>query len=68
MTSRAIPIATSAAYRAAAHLHKSGPLPTADLFSQVQFPVEPFKRAQVMGRAFEQGWLISTPRDARCST
>lgn len=61
MTAR-IPPTQSAAYRAAAHLHKSGQLPVAELFAQVNFPVQASQRTQVIDRALESGWLVETHR------
>lgn len=66
MTVAKIPHAQSTAYRAAAHLHKNGPLTRAELFTQVEFPGRSSNRTQSLDAAIANGWLIETLTRLAC--
>jgi hypothetical protein len=55
-----LPQPNTAAYRAAAHLSKSGPLSVADLFSQVLMAERACNRPRVLQRAIDSGWLVES--------
>lgn len=48
-------------YLAGQHLHKTGPLPKAELFAAVSFGAKPHRREDVLNRAIEIGWLTVNP-------
>jgi hypothetical protein len=56
-----LPHPASTAYRAAAHLHKTGPLSRADLFAQVHFGNKRSNREQMLGSAVANGWIDEVP-------
>lgn len=60
MTNGKLPQSNTAAYRAAAHLSKSGPLSRADLFAAVLMAERPCNRIRVLRRAIDVGWLVES--------
>lgn len=62
MTTARIPQAKSAAYRAAVHIHRTGPIPRAELLSLIRFADMPNKSVQMLDRAIASGWLVEGPK------
>jgi hypothetical protein len=60
MTTR-IPQVQSAAYRAAALIHATGPIPRAELFTRIHFSTRPPNSAQILNAAITSGWLCEIP-------
>ena len=54
---RSIPHADTAAYRAAAFIYKSGPLPRAELFAKVHFSELACNSSNMLRVAIGNGWL-----------
>lgn len=67
MTAVRLPQSTTAAYRAAAHLSKTGPLSHADLFAAVLMAERPCNRTRVLRRALDAGWLVEVLGKVDCS-
>lgn len=67
MTAIRLPQSTTAAYRAAAHPSKSGPLSRANLFAQVPMAERPCNRIRVLRRAIDAGWLVESFGKIDCS-
>lgn len=67
MTTAKLPLSTTAAYRAAAHLSKTGPLSRANLFAQVSMSELPCNRIRVLRRALDSGWLVESLGKVDCS-
>lgn len=66
MTAPRLPQSNTTAYRAAAHLHKTGPLSRADLFAQVHLGPRPSVRDDAIDRAVANGWLTESPTQVAC--
>lgn len=67
MTTLKLPQTNTAAYRAAAHLSKSGPLSSADLFAAVLMAERACNRPRVLQRAIDSGWLVESLGKIGCS-
>lgn len=61
MTDTRTPQSQSAAYRAAALINKTGPIPRAELFAKVHFSHKPGNQKQMLDRAIASGWLEEIP-------
>ncbi len=66
MTTHTLPQRNTAAFRAALHLHKSGPLSRADLLVAVHFGDKQSQRIPRLNAAIERNWLIETHKGIAC--
>lgn len=67
MTARTIPSPTSAAYLAAALIHRAGPIPRADLLGRITFSDHPHNAGQSLSATIRAGWLAETPEGVTLS-